>query len=178
MRTYRISRKALYLGMVVAMIASTLGFVSATVLTATPALQSANFYQGGDNGVTGYSTPTLQVTTTPSGISACSTGTVTDSTSGGTAVAYLSSSSGSSACKAGNFAEEFTLGFSATIASQTNTLTVTSEVGSGTVATNSVTVTLGTATSGPFTATVEVYVDYGAVNPPTGGITILDLVVQ
>jgi hypothetical protein len=172
------SRKTLYVVTVIAMVGSTLGLVGAAVLSSTAVNESANFYQGGNNGANGYSGPTLKVTTSPAGTATCSSGTVTDSTSAGTATIVLASTTGGSSCTAGNFAEEFTLSFSATITTQSNTLTITTQVGAGTVATNSVTLTLGTGSSGAFTATVDVFVDYGAVNPPAGGITVLDLVVQ
>ena len=162
----------------IGMVSSTLGLVAAAVLSSTTVNESANFYQGGNSGANGYSSPTLAVTTVPAAISTCSSGTVTDSTSAGTANVILSSTSGGTTCTTGNFAEEFTLSFSATIATQSNTVTITTQVGAGAVDTNSVTLTLGTGTSGAFTATVHVYVDYGAVNPPAGGITTLDLVVQ
>ncbi|HEV2316933.1 MAG TPA: hypothetical protein VGV89_05095 [Thermoplasmata archaeon] len=172
------SRKTLYVATVIAMVGSTLGLVGAAVLSSTAVNESANFYQGGNNGANGYSSPALKVATTPAAISTCSTSPVTDSTSAGTATVVVSSTSGSTTCTTGDFAEEFTLSFSATITTQSNVLTATTQIGAGTVQTNSVTLTLGTGTSGTFTATVDVYVDYGAVNPPAGGITTLDLVVQ
>ncbi|HKV90766.1 MAG TPA: hypothetical protein VJQ43_06195 [Thermoplasmata archaeon] len=178
MRAQTLSRRALYLAVAVAMVASTAGFVGAAVLSSTAVNEGANFYQGGNNGANGYTSPTLKVTTTPVGTSVCSGATVTDSTTAGTANVIFSSTTGSTTCTAGNFAQEFTLSFSATISTQSNVVTITTQVGAGSVETNSATLTLGTGSSGAFTATVNVYVDYGAVNPPAGGVTVLDLVVQ
>ena len=162
----------------IGMISSTLGLVAAAVLSSTTVNENANFYQGGNSGANGYASPTLQVTTVPAAVSTCSTGTITDSTSAGTANIELSSTSGGTTCTTGDFAEEYTLSFSATIATQSNTVTITTQVGASAVQTNSVALTLGTGSSSAFTATVHIYVDYGAVNPPAGGITTLDLVVQ
>ncbi len=154
------------------------GFVMASVLTSTAVNQSASFYQGGNNGVVGYTTPTLAVATVPASIATCTSGTVTGSTSGATQTIVLSNQTGSSACATGDFAEEFVFSYSATITTQSNKLTITTQVAAGAVGTNTVTVTLGTGVSGAFTQTIDLYVDYGAVNPPAGGITVLDAVVQ
>ncbi len=154
------------------------GFVMASVLTSTAVNQSASFYQGGNNGVVGYTTPTLAVATVPASIATCTSGTVTGSTSGATQTIVLSNQTGSSACATGDFAEEFVIAFSATITTQTNSLTITTQVGAGAVQTNSIPVTLGTGTSSAFTQTLDLYVDYGAVNPPATGISVLDLMIQ
>ncbi len=90
----------------------------------------------------------------------------------------LSSTTGATSCTAGNFAEEFVVAFSATITTQTNSITITTQVGAGAVQTNTESVTLGTGSSGAFTQTVDVFVDYGAINPPASGVTVLDLVIQ
>jgi hypothetical protein len=173
-----ISGRAIYLATVVAIVGVAGGAAMAAVLNATTVNEAANFYQGGNTGANGYSSPTLQVSTTPTGTSVCSSSPVSSSTSGGTLNVVVSSTSGGTTCTAGDFAEEFAVSFSSTISSQSNVFTVTTQVGAGTVQSNSVTVTLGTGTAGSFTKTVDVYVDYGSVNPPSSGVTSLDLVIQ
>lgn len=170
--------RLIYAATAIAVLGMAGGFVMASVLTSTSVTQTANFYQGGSAGVPGYNTPTLTVSTVPSAISTCTSTTVTGSVSGGTSQAVVSSTTGGTTCTTGDFAEEFSFSYSATIATQTNSITITTQVGAGSVETNTVTVTLGTGSSGAFTQTVNVFVDYGAVNPPAGGITVLDAVVQ
>jgi hypothetical protein len=173
-------RRGLYVASIIAMLSIASGFALATVLTSTQVNEAANFYQGGNSGANGYATSgmTLSITTTPASVTSCTTGTKTDAVSAGTVTLILSSTTGGTACTTGNFAEEFVVSFSATITTQTNAFTVTTQVGSGTVASNSESVTVGTGISGAFTATVDIFVDYGSINPPTGGITVLDLVIQ
>jgi outer membrane protein assembly factor BamA len=170
--------RMIYVATAVAVLAMAGGYVMAAVLTSTSVTQTANFYQGGNTGVNGYATPTLSPSAVPTGFSGCTTSGVIGSAVGGTTTLLLSATSGATNCTGGNFAEKFTFAFSATIAAQTNTITVMTEVGSGPVQSNSATVTLGTGISSPFTQTVVVYVDYGAVAPPTSGITVLDAIVQ
>ncbi len=158
------------------MLGLTSGFALAAVLASTPVNQSANFYLGGNSPVNGYSLPALKVNTTPIGTGACSSSPVTLASPGSVDL-ILSNTTGSAVCTAGNFAEEFTVMFSATITTQTNRFTITTQVGAGLVQTNNVTLTVG-AGGGAFTATVNVFIDYGAVNPPAAGITVLDLVIQ
>jgi hypothetical protein len=178
MRSQQVSRRALLLGVAIAMIASTAGFVAAAVLSTTTVTQGASFYQGSNSGANGYGSPSLQVSVVPTAVTTCSTGTTTDSVSGGTATLVLSATTGGTTCTTNDFAEEFTLSFSATVTTQTDTFTVTTQVGAGAVQSNTASLTVGTGTSGAFTATVNVFVDYGAINPPSGGITQLNLVVQ
>jgi len=170
--------RTIYLATTVLALALAGGFALAAVLTSTTTNQSANYYQGGNTGANGYSTATLSVSTVPAAIAACTSGTKTGATSAGSVTLVLSSTSGGTVCTTGDFAEEFVFSFSATITTQTNAITITTQVGAGTVETNSESVTLGTGSSGAFTQTVNVYIDYGAVNPPAGGVTVLDTVVQ
>lgn len=174
----KLDRRVIYTAGIVAMLALTSGFALAAVLGSTSVNQSANFYQEGNSGANGYSGPALKVATIPIGTTVCSSSPVTQIVTGGVVNLILSSTTGGTVCTAGNFAEEFTVAFSATITTQSNAFSVTSQVGAGVVETNSVTLTLGTGISSAFTVTVNVYVDYGAVNPPAGGITVLDLVIQ
>ncbi|MCI4368044.1 MAG: hypothetical protein L3K09_00555 [Thermoplasmata archaeon] len=170
--------RAVYAATIIAVAAMAGGFALAAVLSSTMVNQSANFYEGGNTGANGYGSPALKVAVSPAAVASCTSTTQLVSVSGGTGIVVLSNTTGSAVCKTGDFAEEFTLSFSATVTTQTNTFTVTSLVGGGTVMTNSGTVTVGTGASSAFTATVDIFVDYGAVNPPPGGITTLDLVVQ
>jgi hypothetical protein len=170
--------RTIYTTTAIVAIALASGFTLAAVLTSTTVTQHANYYQGGNSGATGYTSATLQVSTTPASTTVCTSGTLTGTTSAGTVVVILSSTTGGTTCTAGDFAEEYVLTFSATITTQTNSLTITSQVGAGTVETNTEDVALGTGSSSAFTQTVDVYVDYGTVSPPAGGITVLDLVVQ
>lgn len=173
--TGRLSGRLIYVATIVAILGVTGGVSMGAILSSTPVSQTASFYQGGSTGVNGYGTPTLSVSTSPG---ACTTGTLSGNSNAGTVTVVLSGWTGASNCTAGHFAELFTFSFSATISTQSNTLAVTTQVGSGAVQTNSETVTLGTGSSTAFTQTVDVYVDYGSIQPPNGGITVLDLVVQ
>jgi len=169
--------RLIYAATAIAVLSMAGGMVLAAVLSSTPVNQNASFYQGGNNGANGYSTPTLTVTSTPALTTVCTSGTIVAGTNGGTSTMILSATTGSTVCTAGNFAEEFSFAFSATLAStQTNTITITTQIGAGVVQTNSEQITLGPGS--PFTQTINVYVDYGAINPPAGGITVLDAVVQ
>jgi hypothetical protein len=175
----RLDRRLVYVATIVSLLGVTGGMaIAAGILSATNVNQGASFYEGGNSGANGYGTATLQVATTPAAVTTCSTSAVTGGTSAGTVNLFLSSTSGSTTCTTGNFAEEFSVSFSATIATQTNTFTITTQVGAGAVQTNSQQVVLGTGTSGAFTQTVDVFVDYGTVQPPAAGITVLDLVIQ
>ncbi|MCI4357122.1 MAG: hypothetical protein L3K18_08310 [Thermoplasmata archaeon] len=170
--------RTIYLATTVLALALAGGFALAAVLTSTTTNQSANYYQGGNTGANGYSSATLSVSTVPAAIAACTSGTKTGASSAGTVTLVLSSTTGGTVCTTGDFAEEFVFSFSATITTQTNAITVTTQVGAGSVETNSESVTLGTGSSSAFTQSVDVFVDYGAVNPPAGGVTVLDTVVQ
>jgi hypothetical protein len=169
--------RLIYAATAIALLAMAGGMVLATVLTTTTVNQNASFYQGGNNGANGFSTPTLSVASTPTGTTTCSTGT-TGTTNGGTVNLVLSSTTGGTTCTAGNFAEEFSFAFSATITTQINSFTITTQVGAGAVQTNTASVSLGTGTSGAYTQTIDVFVDYGSILPPAGGITVLNAVVQ
>jgi hypothetical protein len=170
--------RAIYTTTAIIAIALASGFTLAAVFSTTTVNQHANYYQGANVGANGYTSAALEVSTTPATTTVCTSGVIDGVTSAGTTVVILSSTTGGTACTAGNFAEEYVLTFSATITTQTNTLTITSQVTAGTVQTNSEQVTLGTGSSGAFTQNVDVYIDYGTVSPPAAGISVLDLVVQ
>jgi hypothetical protein len=174
-----VNRRLVYVATIVTLIGVTAGMAIASgILNQTSTYQSANFYEGGNLGANGYGAAGLNVSTVSTGVTTCSNTPVSGLTSAGTVNVYLSSTTGGTVCTAGDFAEEFNVAFSATISTQTNTFTVTTQIGGGTVQTNSQQVVLGTGTSGPFTQTVDIYVDYGTIQPPATGIVMLDLVAQ
>lgn len=177
MKAHQWSRRTFYLAAVVAIVASTSGFALASVLsppTTTP--QGANFYDGTNVGVTGYTSAALSVAQTPDPTLACSSGTVVDTTTGQTAVLTISAYSGATNCSSNDFAEEFVLGYVTTgSASQVDNFTVYTQLGAGAIQSNSAHLDIGG--SGTFTATVEVFVDYGHL-PPAAGITVLELVLH
>ncbi len=175
--------KIVYIATIAALLGVSAGSVMGTLLTTTTISQTANFYEGGNNGVANWPAPTLTLANTPT-IVACSAGTqtVTASASGTPTVDVVLSASGSSGtCASGDFAELFAFDFvvSATSVNQQDTVSITTQIGSGAVTTNSISVTLITGGSGgPFDAILDLYVDYGSLSPPSAGITVLDLVVQ
>jgi hypothetical protein len=173
------NRRLIYVATIVSLLGVTAGMAIASgILSQTSVYQSANFYEGGNLGANGYGAAGLNVSTVSVGVTTCSNAPVSGLVSGGTVNLYLSSTTGGAVCTAGDFAEQFNVAFSATIATQTNTFTVTTQVGAGTVQTNSQQVVLGTGVSGAFTQTVDVFVDYGTVQPPATGVVMLDLVIQ
>jgi hypothetical protein len=170
------TRRTVYVAAVVAMIASTSGFALASVLSSTGVSQGSSYYQGGNTGALGYSTPTL-TSTYDTFVSGCAVGPFTDPASAGTVNAIVSAWKGGVNCTQGNFVEEFSFSFSETIVTQKNVFTISttfSEV-TGTQFAN-VTVTLGTGTSSAFTATVNIYVVYSPQAPAT--ISTLDVLVH
>jgi hypothetical protein len=178
MKEHKWSRRTFYLAAVVAIVASTSGFALASVLSVpTQVNQGANFYDGGNVGVSGYSSATLDIASTPNGTVACSHGPIANTS---TMVTLVLSSTEGGTCAAGDWAEMFTLPFLSTdIITQTNTFTIYSQVGGSPVQTNFVNLTVGPGVqSSHFSATVYVYVDYGGPTPPTTGITLLDLIVH
>jgi hypothetical protein len=180
-RSQRVSGRLIYVATIMAMVGIAGGTVMATVLTPVPANQTANFYEGGTSGVANYPTPTLTPGTNVVGTCTTSITTVAASTTPATTNIVLASAGSTGTCVANDFAEVFSFSFmlSGYSLAQTNTVTITTEYGPGTtVYTNSAQVALTTPSSGgPFVATLDVYVDYGSVNPPAGGIAVLDLVV-
>lgn len=173
------NRRLIYVATIVSLIGVTAGMaIAAGILSQTNTYQSANFYEGGNLGANGYGAAGLNVTTVSLGVTTCSNAPVSGLVSAGTVNVYLASTTGGTVCTAGDFAEIFNIAFSASIATQTNSVTITTQIGAGTVQTNSQQVVLGTGTLGAFTQTVNVYVDYGTIQPPATGIVMLDLVVQ
>src|SRR5579871_2574649 len=117
-------RRLVYLGTIVAIIAMSGGYVAATVLVPTTVTQSASFFQGGNGGASGYTTPSLEVSGGPGATPACPGG-APGGTAAGTVTLMLSSPSGGTVCTTADFAEEFVVSFSATTATQTNSFTIT-----------------------------------------------------
>ncbi|MCI4321573.1 MAG: hypothetical protein L3K18_08300 [Thermoplasmata archaeon] len=148
------------------------------VLTVLPVSESIREYEVGSDGANGYSAATLAVTTVPGGTTVCTTGTKNIPLTLGSANLVFSSSTGGTTCTAGDYAVELTLSFSATIATQTNAFHVTTASGGGAHGFNSEAVKLGVlGLPLPMVATVHIYVDYGSVSAPTGGIDLLDLAI-
>ncbi len=170
------SRRTLYLAAAVAIVASTSGFALASVLSPPTTIgQQSTVYGGQNSAVPGWGSPTLQPSMTPSAVAACTGPSVTDAVSGSVVNIVVSAFTGATNCTASDYAEEFTMGYTATIATTTDNLTIYSQMGANPVQINYVHLILGTGVSGGFTATVNLYVDYGQVMPPMGGISVLEL---
>ncbi|MCI4322786.1 MAG: hypothetical protein L3K03_01980 [Thermoplasmata archaeon] len=178
-RDSRWTGRAVFLGTVVAILGITGGFAMASVLTSTSVTQTADFDQGTGAGVPTYPAPTLLISISPT--SSCTSGQQTVALSIATPPTAQVTVAPGGTCAAGDFAEEFQFALSSTTTSlnQVNTLTITSQVGAGSVTTNTQSMKVTTAApAGTYTGTLDVFVDYGSVNPPSGGITLLNVVVQ
>jgi hypothetical protein len=150
----------------------------ADVLTTVPVRQSSLEYQAGSGGANGYGAATIALSTVPGGVMACTSGTTTIPSTPGSATLVFSSVSGGTNCTAGDFSEQFTISFSATISLQTNTFAVTTATGGGVPGVNQEDVQVGTSGApAPTVATVEIYIDYGSTVPPATGIALLDLAI-
>ena len=170
---------------VVAMVASTGGFALASVLTVTTIQHNSQYYGVANAGaVNGYGTPpTLDWTKIP--YSGCQ---LKNSTQTPASVYVVLSNTTGGVCTQGDFAAEFSFAFSSVtpIITQTNTFTVISQIGSGSYEINTVQVTLGANLSGPlsFSATVDIFVDFGVAGLPAGsapaaqGVSSLNILVQ
>ena len=176
-RKAKMSGRLIYAATIVAILGVTGGVTMGAFLSSTTVTQNANYYAGASASVPGYSAPTLSISSSPS--STCTSAAAGPSNSGTTNV-VLNAWNGASNCTLGDFAEEFTFSFSATISTQANTVTITTQVGSDPVQSNSATITLGPGGApASFTQTVHVFVDYpGSTQLPTGGITTLSLALQ
>ncbi len=179
-RQGKMTGRMIYVATIVAMLSVTGGMAMAVgLLQVTPITQHASFYQGQSTAPAGYAAaPNLTVSTSPS--STCSGPSINMGVSGAAQNILVSSAGLSGVCTTGNFAEEFIVHFSETMSasSQTNTFQVTTQVGSGTPVTDTFTVATGTVTGTPFTQTLNIFIDYGAINAPSAGITILNLVID
>ncbi len=180
-RQGKMTGRMIYVATIVAMLSVTGGMAMAAsgLLQVTPITQHASFYQGQSTAPAGYAAaPSLQVSTSPS--STCSGTSITMGATGSAQDILVSSTGGAGSCASGNFAEEFIVHFSEnmTATSQTNTFQVTTQVGSGSPVTDTFTVATGTVTGNPFTQTLNIFIDYGAINAPSAGITILNLVID
>lgn len=168
-------RKVLYLATAVAMIGMTSGFVLAAGLTANTVSQNASLYNVSTTAVAAFpTTPTITVTSVPSGVSACSSSSVA-LTNGGTVNLYLAASTGIT-CTAGDFSEEFTTTSSATAAAGSYSFTIYDSYGAGPTSGSSSGV-VSIATTLTSAGTVNVYVDFGSSTPPAG-VGALSLVIQ
>lgn len=175
----RVSGRLIYLATLVAIVGVTGGVaMGVTILAPTTVNQTAGMYEGANQAPTGYNTtPTLSIANIPASVSACTVGPVTETTTAATIDVYFSDSTAGTTCTTGDFAELFTVSYSATPATaQTDQFTITTSYGTGpTVGYNSLNITTGT---GAWTQTINVYVDYGSPNMPAGGIDTLTLVIQ
>jgi hypothetical protein len=147
-------------------------------LTVTPVSDPIHEFEAGSDGANGFGAATIAVTTIPGGVTTCTSGTQSIPLTQGSATLVFSSATGGTTCTAGDFSEEFTLSFSATISTQTDAFNVTTASGGGAPGFNQEAVMLGAAGPPlPMLATVYIYIDYGSVSAPTGGIELLDLAI-
>jgi hypothetical protein len=168
--------RLIYIATAVAMVSASMGFVVATGLSATSTTQNASWYQVNDQAPGAFpSQPTVQTTTVPSGVSAC-TSSAQALASGGTATLVLGASP-SVTCKALDFAEEFTLTSTATAGAGNYPMTIYDSYGAGPT-TGSAAGTISISAALTVAGTVNIYVDFGTALPPAGGISELDLIVQ
>lgn len=181
----RVEGRLVYVATVVGM-AGVLGGTSLglTVLAPSSVTQSAGVYGGASQAPTGFGQgPTLSPSHVLPGVAACTAGPLTETINGGTVNVTLSSLTGGTVCTAGDFAELFTVDYSAQISAgspQTDTFTVTTSYDIGanlTTGFNSVSLTTGSP-GAPWNQTINIFVDYGSVAGPTGGIATLTLVIQ
>ena len=149
-----------------------------TALTVLPVSAPIDEYEVGSDGANGYGAATIDVTTVPAATTVCTSGTQSVPLTSGSATLVFSSTTGGSTCTAGDFSEELTLSFSANISTQTNTFAVTTANGGGDSGFNQEDVMLGvTGPTVPMVATVHIYIDYGSVSAPPGGVVLLDLAI-
>jgi hypothetical protein len=145
-------------------------------LTVLPVSDPIHEFEAGSDGANGYSAATIAVTTIPVGTTVCTSGTKSIPLTLGSATLILSSTTGGTTCTAGDFSEELTLSFSATISTQTDTFAITTAIDGGAPGFNQEAVKIGvTGLPLPIVATVHIYIDYGSVSAPAGGIALLDL---
>ncbi len=182
-RRKRTSGQLIYLGTIVAIVGVMAGAALGAALPAPGIVtQAAGVYSGAFKAPAGFTqSPTLAPSSVISNVTTCSAGPITEKTNGGTIDVTLSDATGGTTCTGGDFAELFTVQFSATIASgspQTDTFTVTASYGTTpTTGVNSVALTTGSPGS-PWTQTIDLYVDFGPSPGPSGGISTLSLVIQ
>ena len=158
------------------MVGASAGFVLAAGLTSTTVNESAQWYSVSTQAVAAFPTqPTVQVATVPNGVSVCASGN--QPLGNGATINIVLGATNAITCTAGDFAEEFTLTSSATAAAGAYPMNTYTSYGTGpTTGTGSTVVTIATALT--TAGTVNLYVDYGSVLPPPGGIASLDLIVQ
>jgi hypothetical protein len=170
-------RRVLYVATAVAMMGLTGGFVLAAGLTSTNVTQNAALYSVSTSAVAAFpNAPTIAVTATPASVSSCSASPVA-LTNGASVDLYLPASN-SVTCTTNDFAEEFTLSSSATAAAGAYTFVIYTSYNTGSAVSGSDAGTISIGTTLTSAGTVDIYVDYGSVAPPSGGIQSLSLVVQ
>ncbi len=177
----RLDGRLIYYATVIAIVGVTGGETIGLAIPApTSLLQTSGVYSGSNQAPSGFAqSPTLSTSSVPASVAACTVGPLTEVTNGGTLNVTLSDVTGGTTCTGNDFAELFTVTFSATLSAgspQTDRFTVTTSYGTGpTTGFNSITVTSGSPGS-PWTQTINLYVDYGP-SLPTGGIDSLTLVI-
>ena len=178
MKSHKWSRRTFYLAAVVAIVASTSGFALASVLsTPTTITQGSEFYAAQGSGLVNWQPPTLGMG--QSVASSCSGPTVVEGSTGQTVNLELSAYDGGTNCTTGNFAEVFTIDYTApSVSTQSTNLTIYTHLTGEPVQVSYVTLVLGTGSPGAFTANVNVIVDYGMTNPPNQGIPFLELLMH
>jgi len=184
MATKKVPGRLIYAATVIAILGMTGGFVLASVVTVTTTNQTSDINQvSGSNSklIASGTAGTIAVApgNVPAAVASCSSGTIAIPSGGGTGgavSAYVSATSGSTACATGDFAEVYTITTGTTAPSGTYTTQVTTQWGSGpTLGVNTLTFSLGTTLT--TAATVTIYVDYGSALAPSGGITSLQIVI-
>jgi hypothetical protein len=169
------NRRVLYIATAVAMLGLTGGFALAAGLTSTTVNQSAALYSVSTSAVAAFpTTPTVTVTAIPASVAACTSSSQTLANSV-TVNLYLQASTGI-VCTTGDFAEEFSFTSLATAAAGTYSFTQYSTYASAVSGSSVASVTVAATMS--ISGNVNVFVDYGTMAPPTGGIASLSLVVQ
>jgi hypothetical protein len=180
----RLGRRTLYAATMVAILGASVGFLFASALPAQSTVnQTSNSYGVSNPALATFSTaPTVAVAGVPASASGCNTTASPWSfgTTSGTVNLYLGASAGVT-CAPNDFAEEFTFvtGSGGMPASTHFTVTVFDTYSNNSVPYSGVSagaITTTGAVSG--TTTVNVYVDFGSVAVPSGGIGTLDVVVS
>lgn len=172
----KLRQRSVYVATIVAILALVGGFALATAFST----QSVSSTQGAVGTTVSDSAWIAGTLTNGWAGAACTTTTQATTSSATTATAYFSATTSSQVsgdCATGGYTEElvFTAPVSASQALATDTFTVysTSSAGSGIVNTVSVSVS---GASGGYTATLDLYVDYGATGPSS--ITVLNVAIN
>ncbi|MCI4322784.1 MAG: hypothetical protein L3K03_01970 [Thermoplasmata archaeon] len=164
-------------------VGSTTGAALAVVLPIQGVSEAAEESSGTGSAVPNYHNPTLVYT--PSLIAACTSGLKSLTLSTGTAPTEdLELSYDGGTCATKDVGYEWVFAFSVVITttalSQTNNITVNSEVWGGgqLFSTSELFEIQAPAMAGTYKGDLDVHVDFGSIAPLPGGVTFLDLTVQ